>query len=586
MVCMRLAHSKPKLVANDTPVSSSTTVSVLNHDIPPSDPEIVLSVSVDVWALLKDRKYSSEFEEDEESDSEDDVSKDDTRTADLGLKSEPMSKAEGNPELEPQPKPGPGPECPKVIRSFKPTSARDPRALRKNAASTNLKDMMRIGVYGPWFPKGKSGTSIFMAASSQSKPSPPLLTNENKSHASLIPGKSCKIQQTPQEEEHLSTVDVLAPTFFQAVGDQIKNPRVDGEENHQSYGPPLDVLKHTTFKLADSNYSNPEMSIAKKPKSDSKSENVTIKQEELTSDFETDTTNSKQQRLSSVAHIASAGSRSTMSSIWAPYSHKPIYLGEPGHGVYKSRVVFEADFIPLDQRYDYGMPKGRMTALEKFQTWRDKEVAKLKDGSLRQVERLVILNEGLQIHYLSTSQLVQYSEKLARLGRMFLPKFMPDSFIVFRFAFPPANRIATTWFGGFIEALSKLIEQFPYHFSVEVQGDVDSIRGVNRVVDAFVSDLAFFHQHGNIPRLDGIAFKSMKQKKKHDKRTIVVEREARAAAAFLPWISEGFAREYYEKVSANPDQDFGPLELDQTKMSPTALMSQEDISITAPMNRF
>ncbi|KAJ4301330.1 hypothetical protein N0V90_003422 [Kalmusia sp. IMI 367209] len=150
---------------------------------------------------------------------------------------------------------------------------------------------------------------------------------------------------------------------------------------------------------------------------------------------------------------------------WFPISHNPIYLYEPGHGRFKSRLVFEADPVPSEQHYiEVALSNDRMSALQKFKCWRDK--MKLKDGDVRRGERLIILNEHEFCG--SRHEIALYADTIKSLDSWH-KRMMPDSLIIIRLTIPANKYTAAGRFRGLTDALLYVLEKYPFHFSVELE---------------------------------------------------------------------------------------------------------------------
>ncbi|KAF2440886.1 hypothetical protein P171DRAFT_475403 [Karstenula rhodostoma CBS 690.94] len=294
---------------------------------------------------------------------------------------------------------------------------------------------------------------------------------------------------------------------------------------------------------------------------------------------------------SALAHVVSEPPSFT------PFSHKPIFVNEPGHGRFKSRVVFEADTILPEQHYAEIVPaNNRMTALQKLKAWRETFGIKTKDNQLRKAERLVILNEG--VPSMARNELSLYTDTLKGIGK-WLKQFMPDSFIVIKTTIPASTHTRAGRFRAYMEALYQLMENYSFHFSVEIEDK--SILATNVTTNTqdgvpeelafalnFVHSVEFFRQWGHLMAGDQKPFSSIRPKKKQNKTTygsLDPHHEAEVVTTYLPWIPEQLARNFYANCVAFPDEDFGDLEFEQTGPNAEALMPQERIGFIASMDR-
>ncbi|KAL5401745.1 hypothetical protein PMIN06_011260 [Paraphaeosphaeria minitans] len=282
---------------------------------------------------------------------------------------------------------------------------------------------------------------------------------------------------------------------------------------------------------------------------------------------------------------------------FTPFSHKPIYLNEPGHGQFKSRLVFEADGIPHDQLYEELVhTNNRMTALQKLKVWRQTLGGKSKDGQVRKAKRLVILNEG--VPSMARNELSLYTDTLKGLGS-WMKHFMPDSFIVIKTAIPANSHTVLGRFRAYMDALFQLLERFPFHFSVQIEDkSILAMRITDNTQDSvpeelafacnFVNSVEFFRQHGHFWAGDQKPFLSLKPAKKRNKTidgSFDPDREAKIVADWLPWIPEQYARDFYAACIAYHNMDLGHLECTNPGLNPEALTPQESVDFVASMNR-
>ncbi|KAJ4344827.1 uncharacterized protein N0V89_012571 [Didymosphaeria variabile] len=537
----------------------------------------------EVFALFENR----DEDDDEEDDDEDqDVEDDDDDEA-----AKPVSMS---PVVEP----------PKPVRSFKPPGARDPNAARKDASMNPWR--FRKLDYGPLHSKSKNGIPDYTSSKEDRSSMIQHATKTNnlgknregqsgdkKDNGSGNP--SSIVQTSPNDTDEQRSVEKLVGRSYRLGYDESDSGVNDSDELDNDSGELENVADMTGSLVA--------------PKADSKSSTIeeaaqSTSMEQFAIKVQSDATASnidimKQETESSLP--------STLTPIipsapdWAPFSHKPIYLGEPGHGRFKSRIVFEADTIPHEQHYaetTYGITtSSRMSALEKLMEWRQNFGSKSKDGQLRKAERLIILNE--REPSMARNELSRHTDSLMRLGK-WLKQFMPDSFVVIKTTIPANAHTKAGRFGAYMEALWQLLANHPFHFFVELEdrsiltmGNASNAHGgMNEELASainFVNSVEFFRVHGHLMAGGQKPFATMKSKKKQNKTaqsSIDPEREAKNVTAVLPWIPESFARKYYEDCVAFPDQDFGPLEFDQRGTNPDTLMPQEVIRYIASMNRY
>ena len=282
---------------------------------------------------------------------------------------------------------------------------------------------------------------------------------------------------------------------------------------------------------------------------------------------------------------------------WAPLSHKPIYPGEPGYGIYKSRVVFESNPVPAELKYCNSNFGTTLSALDKFLLWRNKQVNKLQDGGLRSAPRLIVLDEGepcMPLHDLD-----KYTTTLWRAGGSNLGKTltvgMPNSFVMIRIACPANIEMGRGRFHAYFEALFNLLREYPHNFSVEIVDkairDVEEPNEEHMLLIHFMEALEVFYQTGALPdcatkpfRFRGKRHRVGEEVKEDGTVVHYLEREVQAAIKFLPWISEDHAREFYNSVIQNPAQT-SSLEPNQTRQNSTGLLPQEEIIPAASLFR-
>lgn len=190
---------------------------------------------------------------------------------------------------------------------------------------------------------------------------------------------------------------------------------------------------------------------------------------------------------------------------YQPISHEPILLGEIGYGLFKSRLVFEADPCPPEKLFgglDYenfeytNVKEGtnrikadgtkskkkytgsgaemnvdtvfqRMSASEKLTLWRNNgTISKLKDGEIRRNERLIVLLEhepcGPKV------EASRWADKVKHLEHV-LKKNLPDSHITLRTFISASDFVGDGRFRPYINVLLDLLRKYPHHFCVELE---------------------------------------------------------------------------------------------------------------------
>ncbi|KAF1948203.1 hypothetical protein CC80DRAFT_511462 [Byssothecium circinans] len=155
-----------------------------------------------------------------------------------------------------------------------------------------------------------------------------------------------------------------------------------------------------------------------------------------------------------------------------PVRHERILRGDFGHGYLKSRLIFEADSCPPELRYIETTPPGykpRLSATDKFSKWRqDGPISKIEDGTLRRNARLIYLFEHEPCG--PSGEPSAWAGKLESMMG-WVKKLMPDSYVVVRTLIPANAALASGQYRLYLEALRKLVTQWPYHFLVQFEDD-------------------------------------------------------------------------------------------------------------------
>jgi hypothetical protein len=154
---------------------------------------------------------------------------------------------------------------------------------------------------------------------------------------------------------------------------------------------------------------------------------------------------------------------------YPPLSHEPILPGEYGHGRLKSRLVFEADPCPPEYRNANVSGYYRVSAAEKFDKWRQNgPISKLDDEDIRKNERLVYLLEHEPCG--PTGEPSRWGDKLLYTAK-WVKSLMPDSFIIIRTVIPANDSVPSGQYIDYLNSLRKLVTEFPYHFSVQLEDE-------------------------------------------------------------------------------------------------------------------
>ncbi|KAF2684891.1 hypothetical protein K458DRAFT_403835 [Lentithecium fluviatile CBS 122367] len=162
---------------------------------------------------------------------------------------------------------------------------------------------------------------------------------------------------------------------------------------------------------------------------------------------------------------------------YQPVSHELILEGEFGYGRFKSRLVFEADPCPPEDRYATSVhfsgyhitSSHRMSATRKFHDWRNKgKMSKLKDGELRRNERLVYLVEHAPFG--PKGEAGYWADEFKTMEK-WVKNLMPDSYVVIKTHIPPSGFVGAGQFRQYVDALRYLLKTCPHHFSVELEDE-------------------------------------------------------------------------------------------------------------------
>jgi hypothetical protein len=176
-------------------------------------------------------------------------------------------------------------------------------------------------------------------------------------------------------------------------------------------------------------------------------------------------------------HTQSPSPKEKAAMKYQPVSHEPILPGQFGYGTFKSRIVFEADPCPPEQRYgtspEYDGRRiaftHRMSATKKFMDWREKgPISRLKDRGLRNNQRLIYLIEhepfgprGEAAHWADGFKAMQKRMKI----------LMPDSYIIVKTSVSASHFVGAGHFRQYVDALRYLVEANPHHFRVELEDE-------------------------------------------------------------------------------------------------------------------